>query len=393
MRELDLVIFGASGFTGRLVAEHVARASDKPRWAIAGRNAAKLEALGLGVPVLVGDAHDRASLDAIVRRAKVVCSTAGPYAKYGSELLAACAEAGTHYCDLTGEPQWLRRMIDAHHARAVETGARIVNSCGFDSIPSDLGTWALQQEFIARYGRPASSVLALYGESSGSVSGGTVASGLGTAAEASADREVRKLLSNPYAFDPDPHAPRPHVPDEKSIGWEPRLGMFTIPFIMAAYNTRIVRRSHALADFPWGQDFTYREVMSTPGSARGLAMAVAFTGGLAALAFAMKRPRLRELLAKRAPQPGEGPSAERRARGHWKVRFIGEDRGDRLIYVAADRADPGYGSTAKMLGESALCLALDPLVSQGGLITPSIAMGGFLLERLRRSGLTFGPAS
>jgi short subunit dehydrogenase-like uncharacterized protein len=393
MRDFDVVIFGASGFTGRLVAEHVSKSADKPRWAIAGRNKEKLEGLGFGVPILVGDSHDRASLDAIAKRTKVVCTTAGPYAKYGSELLAACVEAGTHYCDLTGEVQWLRRMIDAHHERALKTGARIVNSCGFDSIPSDLGTWALQQEFVARFGRPASSVLALYGETSGGLSGGTVASGLQTATEAGNDREVRKILANPYALDPDPKAERPRVPDEKSIGYEKRLGMFTVPFVMAPFNTRIVRRGHALAGFPWGADFKYREVMSTPGSARGAVMAAGFAGGLAAIAFAMKRPKLRDMLAKRAPKPGEGPSEETRTKGHWKVRFIGEDGADRMIYVAADRADPGYGSTAKMLGESALCLALDPLVSQAGLITPSVAMGSFLLDRLRRAGLTFGTAN
>ncbi|MDQ3300239.1 MAG: saccharopine dehydrogenase NADP-binding domain-containing protein [Myxococcota bacterium] len=392
-RTYDLVVFGASGFTGRLVAEHIARSADKPRWAIAGRNREKLEALGFGVPVLVADAHDRPALDAIARATKVVCTTAGPYAKYGSDLLAACADAGTHYCDLTGEVQWLRRMIDAHHERARETGARIVNSCGYDSIPSDLGTWALQQEFTARYGHPASSVLALYGETSGGLSGGTVASGLQTATEAGEDRAVRKILANPYALDPDPTAARPAVRDESSIGWEPRLKMFTAPFVMAPFNTRIVRRGHALAGFPWGPDFRYREVMSTPGSARGLAMAVGFTGGLGAIAFALKRPKLRAVLAKRAPQPGEGPSAKTRERGHWKVRFVAEDGIHQLIYVAADRADPGYGSTAKMLGESTLCLALDPLTSEGGCITPSVAMGAPLLARLQRAGLTFGPAS
>ncbi len=397
MRDFDLVIFGASGFTGRLVAEHVSRSAINPtpklKWAIAGRNKEKLEALGFGVPILVGDSHDRASLDAIAKQTKVVCTTAGPYAKYGSELLAACVEAGTHYCDLTGEVQWLRRMIDAHHERATQTGARIVNSCGFDSIPSDLGTWALQQEFIARYGRPASSVVALFGETSGGLSGGTVASGMQTALEAGESREVRKILGNPYALDPDPNAPRPRVPDEGSIGYEKRLGMFTVPFIMAPFNTRIVRRGHAIAGFPWGADFTYREVMSTPGSARGAVMAAGFAGGLAAIAFAMKRPRLRDMLAKRAPKPGEGPSEETRTKGHWKVRFIAEDGNDRMIYVASDRADPGYGSTAKMLGESALCLAIDPLVSPPGLITPSVAMGSFLLGRLQHAGLTFGTAN
>ncbi len=392
-REFDLVVFGATGFTGKLVADYIARATPQPRWAIAGRNKDKLEALGLRVPVLVADALDAKAIAAIAQRTKVICTTAGPYAKYGNEIVAACAEYGTHYCDLAGEVQWMRRMIDAHHERALASGARIVHTCGFDSIPSDLGTWALQQEMIKAYGRPASSVTALFGESSGAVSGGTVASGMQTAIEASADRSIRKILGNPYALDPDPYANRPSAPDESSIGWSAPLKMFTVPFLMAGINTRVVRRSHALAGFPWGEDFVYREVMSTPGSPRGLAMATAIAGGLAGIAFAMKRPRLRELLARRAPQPGDGPSAENRANGYWKTRFIGVAGNHQLAYIAGDtHGDPGYGSTAKMLGESALSLALDPLSAPGGVTTPSVAMGQFLLDRLRRAGLTFAVA-
>lgn len=388
-----MVVFGATGFTGRLVAAYLAAAKERPRWAIAGRSQAKLDALGLGVPVLVADALDPAAMAALAQRTKVICTTVGPYATYGSAVVAACAAHGTHYCDLTGEVPWMRRMIDAHDATAKASGARIVHTCGFDSIPSDLGTWALQQALIARTGRPASSVTALFGESSGTVSGGTVASGLGTAAEASADRSVRTLLANPYALDPDPAAPRPPAPDVAAIGWDARLKMFTVPFMMAGINTRVVRRSHALAGLPWGDDFVYREVMSTPGSARGLMMAAAVTGGLASLAFAMKRPRLRAALARRAPQPGDGPTLEQRTRGHWKARFVGEAGGQRVVYVAGDaHGDPGYASTAKMLGESALCLALDPLTTAAGVTTPSLAMGSHLLDRLRRAGLTFAVA-
>lgn len=392
-RDLDLVVFGATGFTGKLVADYIARSGDRPRWAIAGRNKDKLEALGLGVPILVADAQDRTALDAITTRTKVVCTTVGPYAKYGNELVAACTEAGTHYCDLAGEVQWMRRMIDTHDARARETGARIVHTCGFDSIPSDMGTWALQQEMIKTFGKPATKITALFGESSGAVSGGTVASGMETAREGGVDREVRRVLGNPYALDPDPHADLPPAPDESSIGWESHLKMFTVPFLMAGINTRVVRRAHALAGFPWGKGFVYREVMSAPGSVRGLVRAVAITGALGGLAFAMKRPKLRAQLAKRAPKPGEGPSPERRARGHWKVRLVGELEDRHLVYIAADEhGDPGYASTAKMLGESALCLARDPLTSSGGVTTPSVAMGQALLDRLRRAGLTFSVA-
>ncbi|HVK88225.1 MAG TPA: saccharopine dehydrogenase NADP-binding domain-containing protein [Kofleriaceae bacterium] len=388
-RDFELVLFGATGFTGRLVADYLAMSPEQPRWAIAGRSRAKLEALGLDVPIVVADALDPASLAEVARRTRVVCTTVGPYAKYGSDLVAACTEAGTHYCDLAGEVQWMRRMIDAHHERARETGARIVHTCGFDSIPSDLGTWALQQEMRAAFGVPARAVTALFAMK-GWPSGGTIASGAQTAIEASDDRSVRRLLANPYALDPDPYASRPPAHEATTIGWDRRLRMFTSPFLMAQINTRVVRRSHALAGFPWGEDFTYRELAGSPGSPKGLAQAVAMTAGLGAMAFALKRPRLRAQLLARAPKPGEGPSAEQRASGHWSVRFVGENGAQRLVYaVADDHGDPGYASTAKMLGESALCLARDPLTSAGGVITPSVAMGGALLDRLRGAGLTF----
>jgi len=391
-REFDLVMLGATGFTGKLVAGYLATQPEL-RWALVGRNQGKLEAvaaeLGGHTPIIVADVLDSKACAAVAARTKVVCTTVGPYAQYGSEVVAACATAGTHYCDLTGEVHWMRAMIDAHHATAVHTGARIVHTCGFDSIPSDLGCWATQQEFIARHGHPASRVTALYGETSGGFSGGTAASMFGIA-EASAARSVRAVLGNPYGLDPDPHAQRPPAPDERSIGWDTRLGMFTIPFIMGATNSRVVRRAHALAGLPWGEDFVYREVMSTPGNAKGLAMAVGITGGLAALAFALQRPRLRTAVQKRAPQPGTGPDERTRANGHWKVRFVAERGDERLTYIVADPAgDPGYASTSKMLGESALCLAFDPLTSPGGVQTPSVAMGEALLDRLRAAGLTF----
>jgi short subunit dehydrogenase-like uncharacterized protein len=426
-RELDIVLFGATGFTGRLVADYLTAAAKREplRWAIAGRSHDKLAALGAGfgtsVPIIVADALDADAMRVLAQRTTCVCTTVGPYARYGSELVAACATAGTHYCDLTGEVPWMRRMIDAHHDRARSTGARIVHTCGFDSIPSDLGCWAAQQAFIARFGSPARRVTAVFGEQRGGLSGGTFASAFDIAREAERDPAVRKLLANPYALDPagdsgprpagkavgvptprsaalDPLTsssdaePRPPAPDETSIHWEPTLGMFTVPFVMAQVNTRVVRRGHALAGFPWGKDFAYREVMSTPGSLRGAVMAAGITAGLGALALTMSQPWLRDRLARRAPPPGAGPSAEARARGHWIVRLVAEgDGGERLVYIASDRADPGYGSTSKMLGEAALCLARDPLTSPGGVLTPSVAMAQPLLDRLRRAGLTFGP--
>ena len=388
-REFDLVMFGATGFTGQLVADYIAKQKPK-RWAIAGRNREKLESLGIDAPIVIVDAMDPAACAAVARRSRVVCTTVGPYSKYGSALVAACAEAGTHYCDLTGEVHWMREMIDAHHDQARKTGARIVHTCGFDSIPSDLGAWATQQEFIRRFGRPAQKVTAFYGESSGGLSGGTAASGFAIA-DAMADASVRRMLRNPHGLDPDPSAPHPKD-DSKPVGWDPFLKMFYVPFFMAETNTRVVRRGHALAGKPWGEDFVYREVMSTPGNARGVVMAGAITAGLLGLAAVMKRPWLREKLKERAPKPGEGPSQEKRERGYWKVRFVAEDADDKLLYIVGDPAgDPGYASTAKMLGESALCLAYDPLESEGGCLTPSVAMDGALLERLRKAGLTFQP--
>jgi len=389
-RELDVILFGATGFTGRLVAEYLAKHRAAGRWAIAGRNRDKLAALGFDVPIIVADALDPVAMAAVARRTKVVCTTVGPFAKYGSALVAACAEAGTHYCDLTAEVPWMRAMIDAHDGTARASGARIVHACGYDSIPSDLGTLLAQDAFRARFGRPADKVTAYYGAQRGGVSGGTIASGLEIARSAK-DPAVRRLLANPYALDPDLGAGRPAAPDEFGIGWDKPLGKFTAPFVMAASNTRIVRRSHALAGLPWGPGFVYREVMAMSGNARGLARAAAFTAGLGVFALVVAVPALRELVAKRAPQPGEGPSQATREAGFWTLELVAEGAGDRLAYLASDTGDPGYNSTARMLAESALCLAHDPLTSAGGFLTPATAMGHMLADRLRAAGLQLAP--
>ncbi|MFO0745300.1 MAG: saccharopine dehydrogenase NADP-binding domain-containing protein [Myxococcota bacterium] len=390
-RELDLVLFGATGFTGRLVAEYLAKHRAPGRWAIAGRNREKLAALGFDVPILVADAMDPVALAAVARRTKVVCTTVGPFAKYGSALVAACAEAGTHYCDLTGEVPWMRAMIDAHDAAARASGARIVHACGFDSIPSDLGTLLVQDAFRARFGRPAEKVTAYYGASRGGVSGGTLASGFEMARAAKKDPAVRRLLANPYALDPDPTALRPPAPDERRLGWDRGLRKFTAPFVMAASNTRVVRRSHVLAGEPWGPGFVYREVMATPASVSGLARAAAFTAAIGAFAAVMALDPLRELAAKKAPQPGEGPSKETRDAGFWSLELVAEGGGDRLAYQVSDVGDPGYSSTARMLAEAALCLAHDALPARAGCLTPATAMGSALAERLRGAGLTLAP--
>lgn len=403
-RDFDLLLWGATGYTGRLVAQYLATAPSAAgiRWAIGGRDRAKLEQvrdeLAKNAPqladlaVVVGDAYDGASLDAITRRARVVCTTVGPYARHGSELVAASVRNGSHYCDLTGEVPWIRQMIDRHHEAARASGTRIVHCCGFDSIPSDLGVLMLHDAMRSR-GRSLGRVDAFFGESKGGASGGTVASMVDLVDGLRNDRALRRLLNDPYALNPQSNREGPDRPDRKGIHYEPRLGRWTAPFVMAAINTRIVRRSNAVASYPYGRDFRYTEQMSLPSGPKGLAAAVAVTGGLGAFIAAMQVSPLRRLIERRLPQPGEGPSPEQRAAGYYVVRFLAEPGDDgpplRLMGRVEDRRDPGYGSTSMMLSEAALCLAQDDLTSEGGVLTPASAMGLPLIERLRKSGMTW----
>nr|HEX4315614.1 saccharopine dehydrogenase NADP-binding domain-containing protein [Kofleriaceae bacterium] len=396
-RDLDLVLFGATGYTGKLTADYLTQAAGREslRWAIAGRNRDKLAAVrdelgdgGKSVELVVADAGDPAALAAMAKRARVVCSTTGPYAKYGSAVVAACADAGTHYCDLTGEVAWMRQMIDAHHARARDTGARIVHTCGFDSIPSDLGCYLAQRAYIATYGRPAATVTGQF-RFKGGFSGGTVASMVNMAEEMRRDPSLRKLIGNPYALDPDPSVKRDHTPrDVRAPKRDQRTGRYLTTFVMASCNTRVVRRSHALAGFPWGDGFRYDEVMTTSNPVVAAGVNVALGGFVLALAT----PVLRDVVVGQLPQPGTGPSPAQRTSGFWRAELVATGPMGELVYEAGDHFDPGYGSTARMLGEAALCLAKDKLTSPGGVQTPSIAMGDALAERLRSAGLTFAPA-
>ncbi len=399
-RRHDLVLFGATGFTGRLVAEHLARhaAGTSLAWALGGRDPGKLEkvraelaeldAACAELPIVVADAMDRAAIAKVAAEARVVCTTVGPYARYGDALVDACARAGTHYCDLTGEVPFIRGSIDRNHEEAMRTGARIVHCCGFDSIPSDLGTLFLQHELVARTGAPAQAVTALFGESSGKLSGGTVASMFGIIDAAAKDKAVRRLLGDPHALDPA-GGPRSAAKDARGPGWDRVLGKPTAPFVMSAINSRIVRRSHALLGYPWGEDFLYDERMSLPRSPIGVAASVAITGAMAGFVVASQVPALRKVIEKRVPRPGEGPSAEERARGHYIVRLHGESGGVRLVASVSDQLDPGYAGTARLLGEAARCLAEDELASPGGVLTPASAMGMTLVERLVAAGVSF----
>jgi short subunit dehydrogenase-like uncharacterized protein len=396
-REFDLVLFGATGFTGRLVAEYLAqRASERAlRWAFAGRDRARLEsvkaALNLEVPVLLGDARDESAMRALASRTRVVATTVGPYAKYGSALVAACAGEGTDYCDLTGEVHWMRAMIDAHHERAARSGARIVHACGYDSIPSDLGTLALFEHAERSLGVRLERITHYAGEARGGVSGGTAASALALASQLRSDRSLRRLLADPYALNPEPRPKGPDGPDDFGIRYDDDVQMWTAPFVMAAVNTRVVRRSNALLGDRYGAGFRYVERMSTGAGPKGLARAAAITAGMASLMIAMQSERVRSALVGRViPQPGEGPSRESIERGYFVSRFVGRV-GDRVAarLELRGRRDPGYGATAGMLAESALWLLDDDGPRRGGVLTPASAMGTRLLPALERAGLRF----
>jgi short subunit dehydrogenase-like uncharacterized protein len=402
-REFDVVVWGATGFTGRLVAEHLLRrygAGGDLRWAIAGRSEHKLAdvrrdlgGFADGLPVLVADATDRGSLDAVAARATVVCSTVGPYALHGSDLVAACASAGTHYCDLTGEVQWMRRMIDAHHDRARESGARIVHTCGFDSIPSDLGVLFVQREMQRRHGVPCSAVRFRLRDARGGFSGGTVASMLNMLDEAERDPGIRSLLDDPYGLNPATERGGLDAPERRVPEYDPDFRAWVAPFLMAAINTRVVRRSNALMGFPYGREFRYEEGMLMPYGPWGFPLALGLSAGSAAFSAVAGIGGIRRQLARWLPQPGQGPSEQQRESGSYLIEMLGkhpsDSSADVRVTIRGDR-DPGYGSTAKMLGEAAACLAQDPLSSAGGVLTPAVAMGEALLERLPvHAGVTF----
>lgn len=401
-RAYDVVVYGAASFVGKILTRYLLQRHGEAgplRWALAGRSAGKLEELKreLGMaslPVILADAGDATALRAMARQAKVIVSTVGPYALYGSELVAACAESGTDYCDLTGEVPWMRRMIDAHGATARASGARIVHTCGFDSIPSDMGVWFLQREAQARLGQPCVTVRGGLKAARGGFSGGTAASMSNVMREATASRATRALLANPYALAPDPAAAPAPQHDVTLAEYDAELGAWRAPFIMAGINSRVVLRSHALAGAPWGQDFRYDESMIAGRGLKGRAMALGITAGLgglvALLATPLTRPLVERLLL---PAPGTGPSPQAQENGFWDFRFHGVTRDGRRLQarVTGDR-DPGYGSTAKMLGEAAVCLALDIPKAQvpGGFWTPSTALGEALRARLvAHAGVAF----
>ena len=404
---MDIVVFGASGFTGRLVAEYLVKAAPPGvRVGLGGRDREKLESTRASLaaldpraadcPILLADSQDRGALDRLAGQTRVVCTTVGPYAWYGRNLVAACAAGGTHYCDLSGEVPFIRSMIDDYDAEARASGAHIVHSCGFDSIPSDLGCLMMAEALVREGARPTS-VRLFAGETKGGFSGGTVASMLTILEDVASHPDTRRLVLDPYALNPSEERSGPDLPDQSGVRFDPALQSWTGPFMMAGINTRIVRRSHALRGWPYGRDFRYSECMSTGRSAAGWFRAWALAGGVSGLVLAGSIKPLRQLLARRLlPQPGHGPSKEARESGYFVCRLTaeGQTESGELVQLRGEvrgDGDPGYTETAKMLGEAGLCLAVDgsKLDRTGGSLTPASSMGFLLIERLRRAGITF----
>ncbi len=396
-RPYDLILWGATGFTGQLVARYLhCSYGHTLRWAIAGRSLSKLEQLrqrleAPALPLLTGDSHDLASLEALAAQAKVIGSTVGPYALHGSELVAACVAQGTHYCDLTGEVQWMRRMIDQHHATAQAQGVKIVHSCGFDSIPSDLGVMFLQQAAKAQYGEYCTHIGFRLKGASGGFSGGTLASLNHVLAEAAQDRSVADLLADPYALNPEGERQGPDGPDQDQARYDSLAKAYTAPFVMGSINTRVVRRSHALLDYPYGSDFCYDEATLTGPGMMGQVAAWGMSVGMGLMQKATPGTPLRWLMNTFLPKPGEGPSERAQEAGFFKVHLFGTLANGEVVVakVKGDR-DPGYGSTSRMLAESAICLALDELSTPHGVLTPAVAMGEALRQRLEaQAGVHF----
>lgn len=405
-KQFDTIIFGATSFVGAILCRYLSEqygVGGDVKWAAAGRNEKKLRDLrqSLGpaakqLELIVADASSDADMGALCARGRVIVSTVGPYALYGEPLVRACAQSGTDYVDLTGESPWVREMMDKYGAAAERSGARIVPSCGFDSIPSDLGVWYLQQQARRKFDRCCSRVSMRVKDFRGGISGGTAASLLHMVEQASADARLREELKDPYSLCP-PGTRR--VPGQKSIlgaRKDERTGGWVAPFVMAPVNERVVLRSNALLGY--AEDFTYDEAIMTGRGAMGALAAGALTAGMGAFAAgAMLAPTRRAIEKFVLPAPGEGPSPATQLNGRYDLRFYGETADGRKIgvKVTGDR-DPGYGSTAKMLAEAGICLARDISHEQtgGGFWTTATAFGGALIERLQKNaGLSFSLAS
>jgi short subunit dehydrogenase-like uncharacterized protein len=399
-RPFEIVVFGATGFTGQLVAEYLARRRAPLRWAIAGRDRAKLECLReqlssinpalSKLSLLIADAADGRGLRSLAEQTTTVCSAAGPFSRHGSELVAACVDRATHYCDISDESPWIRRMIDEHHAPAATRGVRIVHSCGYDSVPSDLGVLEMQRHASEVYGAPSQEVHALTYIGGCPPSGGRAATTFQLWDEVAADADVRRLLADPYGLVPARRIVNGGRSEQRRPGYDVAGRVFTAPFMLAPSNVLIVHRSNALLDYAYGRNFSYREALPTGKGARGAAMSLLLSASVLGLRLALRWASVRDVLRRTAPKSGEGPPLALRNRSFFAHELYGAMPGKRLRARVVGPGDPGYGESAKMLAESALSLALDAdkLRSGGGVLTAASALGVHLIERLRAAGIS-----
>lgn len=403
-KKFDVIVYGATSFVGQIICQYMLDqygAEGDLKWAIAGRSSGKLDSVkqqlggaAASLEMLTADAADENALRELCAQGKVILSTVGPYAYYGEPLVKVCAETGTDYVDLTGEVQWIREMLERHEATARKNGARIVHCCGFDSIPSDLGVHFVQSQAKNKFGKACQRVKFRVKAAKGGMSGGTVASLMNVATEATKNPALRKVLADPYALCLDGPKNSAKQPDVKSATYDKDFDVWLAPFVMAAINTRIVHRSNMLSGNGYGDNFEYDEAMITGKGAKGWTAAQGMTVGMGGFLVAVAIKPTRWLLEKFVlPAPGEGPSPEEQRNGFYDIRFYGETEGGQIVRakVTGDR-DPGYGSTAKMISEAAVCLAKDVNADEkaGGFWTPATIFGDQLIARLQENaGLTF----
>ena len=395
-KKLDLIIWGATGFTGQLVCEYIANSynSKDLNWTIAGRNEGKLlklkDRLNIKNSILIGNSNDKFSLEKICGKTKVICSTVGPYALYGTNLIHACIKMKTNYCDISGETQWIRKIIDTFHDKAKNQKIKIVNSCGFDSIPSDMGVYFCQLNYFKENGIYANEINMRVAGTKGGFSGGTYNSLTNVIHEASLNKSVSKILNNPYGLNPINEQNGPDKKDLKSVEYDNEAKSWIAPFVMAGINTKIVRRSNALLNYKYGKFFLYSEAVLVGNGILGK-----IKGYLSLIPILMviqkKGSIIKRIVDLFVPKAGQGPSKKQRENGFFSLKFYFSNNQRKYVAKVTGDLDPGYGSTSKMLAECAICLALDdPLNENYGVITPSVAFEENILERLQNNaGLEF----
>ncbi|WP_351118929.1 saccharopine dehydrogenase NADP-binding domain-containing protein [Psychrobacter sp. SMN/5/1215-MNA-CIBAN-0208] len=417
-RSYAVVLYGATSFVGQITAHYLAQFladkdnqngpdSEPVTWAIAGRDQEKLEKLQTElsaaqkggkaeakVDIIVANSNDDASLDEMTKQTQVIISTVGPYLKYGEPLIKSCTKNGTDYVDLTGEAIFIKDMMDKYQDDAKKSGARIVNSCGFDSIPSDLGVYFTQQQAEEKFDESCTVINMRVKAAKGGLSGGTIASMATIFEEVGQNKSRRKQVANPYLLNDDEDAPNVRQDNVSKPEYDDEHARWLAPFVMASINTRIVHRSNQLLDYEYGRDFKYDEAMWMKDGVKGKLMSYGMSIGLLGFATAMMIKPSRELLSKHVlPKSGSGPSKEEQENGYFDIRFFGENaKNDTINTKVTGDKDPGYGSTSRMLAQSALCLAqdIDKNDVEGGFWTPASAMGDKLLTRLEtHAGLSF----